>query len=104
MQINFVVSEEDGLEIKRRAKLEGKSVSEYIRDRCILDWTHRELEDLGFGLILEKLRKRGYPDGYVKEFVGETLRMLRDIPKYSDGYEKKMEERRERLRYDGVLD
>ena len=103
MQINFVVSQEDGIEIKKRAKLEGKSVSEYVRDRCILEWTDRELVDLGFGLVVEKLRSRGYPDDYIKDFVGEMLRMLRDIPVYSEEYKYQMMMKRERMRYYGEI-
>lgn len=101
--IHIRVSEEEKDQIQRLAKAQGKTVSEYARDRCLLEWTHRDLEDLGFGLILEKIRTKGYPDDYVKRWVGDLIVRLMGIPVYDAKYEKRMERQREFLRKEGII-
>jgi hypothetical protein len=93
--ITVTMAAKDKEAIKQLAKVEGKNIATYVRDRCIKSWSDYELEDLGFGLILRAFRKKGYPDSFVREWVGETLRMLRDVPIYSIDYKKGLERARE---------
>ena len=98
------ITSEDYAEVKRLAKLEGKTISKYVRDRTINVWSNYELESMGFGIVLELFRKKGYPDEYIKKFVGDMIRMLQDIPMYDKGYERRMDLKREQMMQEGLLD
>lgn len=84
-------------EVKRLAQLHGKTIQRYALDRLLLPWTDRDLEDLGFGLVLRAFREKQYPDHYIKRFCGETLRAILDSPVYTvelDRLNTKLKEKR----------
>lgn len=103
MKIQIEVSKEEHDLIDRNAMLEKKWIKEYCHDRCVADYTDSELEGFGFGLMIRQFRRMGYPDEYIKKFTGDMIRMLQDIPPYDEGYEKRMDKRREILMQDGLL-
>lgn len=78
-------------EVRRLANLQGKTIQRYAFDRLMEPWSDKDLEDLGFGLILRELRYKDYPDWYIKKFTGDLLGMLRDAPRFTEEYAKIME-------------
>ncbi|MBR3645228.1 MAG: hypothetical protein IKN54_02320 [Lachnospiraceae bacterium] len=65
--------------VKKLAKLQGLTIQRYALKRLLLEWTDRDLEDLGFGLMLRALRKKGYSDELIKKIVGNLLATIRDF-------------------------
>lgn len=95
-------TKEEKEKMRRYAEMQGKTISAYCKERCLLPWTHRDLENLGFGLVLEKLREKHYEDAYIKRFVGEMLLFLDSAPEYSPRFEyDKAAERERKGLYEG---
>ena len=78
-------------EVKRLANLQGLTIQRYALKRLLLPWVDRDLEDLGFGLVLRAMRDKEYPDSYIKRMVGELLHLIDLAPTWTPEYDKYME-------------
>ena len=88
--ITIKCKEEERDEVKRLAHLQGLTIQRYSLKRLLMPYVDRDLEDMGFGLIMRKLREKGYPNSYIKTMCGELLQAVVDAPDWSKEYDEYM--------------
>lgn len=93
--IKIKCKEEERDEVKRLAQLQGLTIQRYSLKRLMMPYVDRDLEDVGFGLIMRKLREKGYPDTYIKTMCGELLQAVVDAPDWSKEYDEYMRHQRD---------
>lgn len=96
-QIVIKCKEDERDEVKRLAQLQGLTIQRYALKRLLKPYEDKDLENVGFGLVMRKLREKGYPDTYIKKMCGELLRLVVDAPEWSEEYDKFMDYQRKKI-------